>query len=40
MQQMSRNVLTAIYINQEVLASVALQKDCLEHTMNPSLSGR
>lgn len=40
MQQMSRNVLTEISTNQEVLARVALQKDCLEHTIDPSLSGR
>lgn len=40
MQQMSRNVLTAINTNQEVLARAASQKDCLEHTTNPSLSGR
>lgn len=40
MQQMSRNVLTAINSNQEVLSRDALQKDCLEHTINPSLSGR
>lgn len=39
MQQMSRNVLTAINSNQEVLVRVALQKNCLEPTMNTSLSG-